>query len=80
MLFAASGCTSFPQLPPNPHPRLQVLHSGGRILTVDSSQLLPGDVVVVHPGVLPCDVALLRWVGGRCGARGCGGGWIPLLC
>ncbi|KAI3436891.1 hypothetical protein D9Q98_006299 [Chlorella vulgaris] len=33
---------------------------GGRLLTVDSTELLPGDVIVVHPGTLPCDVALVR--------------------
>lgn len=37
----------------------QVLQNG-RITTVDSTELLPGDVMVVHPGILPCDVALVR--------------------
>ncbi len=40
---------------------LQVLQNG-RISTVNSTELLPGDVVVVHPGILPCDLALVRWV------------------
>lgn len=39
----------------------QVLQNG-RITTVSSTELLPGDVVVVHPGILPCDLALVRWV------------------
>jgi cation-transporting ATPase 13A3/4/5 len=47
---------------------VQVL-SGGRVASVDSRDLLPGDVVVLHPGVLPCDVALVRW-----GSGGGGGG------
>ncbi len=37
----------------------QVLQNG-RITTVDSTELLPGDVVVLHPGVLPCDITLVR--------------------
>jgi hypothetical protein len=36
-----------------------VLHNG-RITSVDSTDLLPGDVVVLHPGILPCDLALIR--------------------
>lgn len=49
--------------------QVQVLASG-RLQTVDSTELLPGDVVVVHPGVLPCDITLIRYgghLGGRCG-------------
>ncbi|PRW55974.1 Ca-transporting ATPase [Chlorella sorokiniana] len=38
---------------------VQVLQNG-RITTVDSTELLPGDVVVLHPGVLPGDVTLVR--------------------
>ncbi|KAL4457986.1 hypothetical protein ABPG75_012851 [Micractinium tetrahymenae] len=38
---------------------VQVLQNG-RISTVNSTELLPGDVVVVHPGILPCDLALVR--------------------
>jgi magnesium-transporting ATPase (P-type) len=54
---------------------VQVL-SGGRVASVDSRDLLPGDVVVLHPGVLPCDVALVRWgSGGGGGARK--GRWAP---
>ena len=41
----------------------QVLASG-RVQIVDSMELLPGDVVVLHPGVLPCDVTLIRCVWG----------------
>lgn len=40
------------------------LLQGGRLVTVDSTELLPGDVVVIHPGILPCDLALVRCVGG----------------
>jgi len=43
-------------------PAPQVLQNGV-ITTVDSTELLPGDVVVLHPGILPCDVALVRWGG-----------------
>ncbi|PSC67462.1 hypothetical protein C2E20_8853 [Micractinium conductrix] len=39
--------------------QVQVLQ-GGRLVTVDSTELLPGDVVVIHPGILPCDLALVR--------------------
>lgn len=52
------GATSHSSAAPH-----QVLHNG-RITTVDSTELLPGDVVVLHPGVLPCDIALVRCSGG----------------
>lgn len=39
---------------------VQVLQPGGSVATVNSTELVPGDVVVVHPGLLPCDLALLR--------------------
>lgn len=38
---------------------VQVLQNG-RVSTVNSTELLPGDVIVLHPGILPCDVALIR--------------------
>lgn len=47
---------------------VQVL-ANGRMQTVDSTDLLPGDVVVVHPGVLPCDVTLIRRGAGAGGGR-----------
>lgn len=39
---------------------VEVLGPGGRLQPRDSSALLPGDVVAVHPGPLPCDLVLLR--------------------
>lgn len=57
---------------------VQVVH-GGRLLTVDSTELLPGDVIVVHPGTLPCDVALVRWGWGRVGRRRAAGCWLAPL-
>jgi magnesium-transporting ATPase (P-type) len=59
---AAPECRRFPALRAGP----QVLHNG-RITSVDSTDLLPGDVVVLHPGILPCDLALIR-----CARR-----WLP---
>ena len=44
---------------------VQVLHNG-RVSTVNSTELLPGDVVVLHPGILPCDLALVRCDRRRC--------------
>lgn len=39
---------------------VQVMQPGGSVATMDSTELVPGDVVVVHPGLLPCDLVLLR--------------------
>ncbi|GAB4820540.1 hypothetical protein N2152v2_007586 [Parachlorella kessleri] len=36
------------------------LLQSGREVTVPSTELVPGDVVVVTPGILPCDVVLVR--------------------
>ena len=58
--------------------RLQVLHNG-RITSVDSTDLLPGDVVVLHPGILPCDLALIRcgpWLAGWLAGQQC---WSSVL-
>lgn len=39
---------------------VQVAGPGGRLQLRDSRALVPGDVVAVHPGPLPCDLVLLR--------------------
>ncbi len=39
---------------------VQVMQPGGSVATLDSTELVPGDVVVVHPGILPADLVLLR--------------------
>lgn len=39
---------------------VHVVQPGGHLATVDSRELLPGDVVVVVPGLLPCDLVLVR--------------------
>ena len=51
------------------------VRAAGRLQTVDSTDLLPGDVVVVHPGVLPCDLALIRRVAGAGAGLGWAAGW-----
>ncbi|KAH7618816.1 putative Polyamine-transporting ATPase 13A3 [Nannochloris sp. 'desiccata'] len=39
---------------------VQVMQPGGSAATLNSTELVPGDVVVVHPGILPADLVLLR--------------------
>ncbi len=39
---------------------VQVMQPGGSVATLNSTELVPGDVIVVHPGILPADLALLR--------------------
>lgn len=39
---------------------VQVLQPGGSVAILSSSELVPGDVVVVRAGLLPCDLVLLR--------------------
>jgi cation-transporting ATPase 13A3/4/5 len=39
---------------------VQVMQPGGSVATLNSTELVPGDVVVVHPGILPADLVLLR--------------------
>ena len=46
-------------LPTNP-PSAAATAAGVTISTIPSTELVPGDVVLVKPGILPCDVVLLR--------------------
>jgi cation-transporting P-type ATPase 13A2 len=39
---------------------IQVMQPGGSVATLNSTELVPGDVVVIHPGILPADLVLLR--------------------
>lgn len=39
---------------------VHVMQAGGAMVTTSSTELVPGDIVAIHPGLLPCDVVLLR--------------------
>lgn len=39
---------------------VHVPQTGGSPSTCNSSELVPGDVVIVQPGILPCDIVLLQ--------------------